>query len=51
MGSTLDSLTHRLIRHGLRRGLVEGSVAWIVIGAAAALITYCVGRIFGAVVN
>jgi len=40
MGSTLDSLTHRLIRHGLRRGLVEGSVAWIVIGAAAAVVCY-----------
>ncbi len=28
------------MRHGLRRGLLEGSVAWIVIGAAAWVVRY-----------
>ncbi len=40
MSSILDSLLHRLIRNGLRRGLLEGSVAWIVIGAAAVVVRY-----------
>ena len=40
MGSILHSVAHRLMRHGLRRGLVEGSVLWVVIGAAAWVVRY-----------
>ncbi len=40
MGAFLHSVAHRLMRRGLRRGLVEGSVLWVVIGAAAWVVRY-----------
>ena len=34
----MSSLSRRLMRTGLRRGLLEGSGAWLAVGAAAVVI-------------
>jgi hypothetical protein len=36
--SLLDTLARRLMRRGLRQGLIEGSGAWIAIGAISWLV-------------
>jgi len=35
--SFLDNLARRLLRRGIRRGLIEGNVWWLGIGAAAGI--------------
>ena len=40
MASLVRSVAGKLARRGLRRGLLEGSVAWILIGAAAWVVHY-----------
>jgi hypothetical protein len=40
VASLVRSVAGKLARRGLRRGLLEGSVAWIVIGAAAWVVRF-----------
>ncbi len=34
----LDNIARRLLRKGLRRGLIEGNIWWLCIGAAAGVV-------------
>lgn len=36
----LDPFARRLVRHGIRRGLVEGSAPWIVVALAVAIVRF-----------
>jgi hypothetical protein len=38
MFALLDNVARRLVRRGVRRGLLEGSTAWVGIGAVALLV-------------
>jgi hypothetical protein len=38
MFGLLDGLARRLIRHGLRRGVLEGDLRWVVIAAGALVV-------------
>ena len=38
MFGLVDALARRLVKRGIRQGLIEGSTAWLVIGALAWLV-------------